>query len=442
VKKESRPLVVDAGLLAVAQYGATAIGFVTSVIEARFLGPTGYGVAALVIAYPTLLWSFAAVKSIAVTTRYVAIFRATGRTEEISGICKLGYMVDFSAALVAFVLVSATGWWAAQMFSVESRFFPLMVAYAASLPLFSLTGTSMAVLSAWQRFGWLAAMYLFDKVVVIGAVLGLFLAGFGVGGMVIGIAVGQAVSGLAALMVATHVLRREGCGWWWQGSLQASKTLRQELWASFGWSYVAVTLSGLLMQVPLMLLGRLRGPEEAGFYRLATSLTVVGSYIEVALSRVVYPKLSAQWGMGERNNLPQVLHYWTLRGGLPVGALVLLTVPLLPLLVPVMFGPHYQPMIFGTQLLLIGAAISAIVFWVNAVYYAAGRFAVWTQGSAFYILCVLALTVPCIQQWGFSGVAGLVAAGKVLFTLVMAGACLSMWEKFSWNMERGTRSHL
>ena len=30
-----------------------------------------------------------------------------------------------------------------------------------------------------------------------------------------------------------------------------------------------VTLSGLLTQVPLMLLGKFRGPEEAGFYRLA-----------------------------------------------------------------------------------------------------------------------------------------------------------------------------
>src|SRR3990167_3207714 len=96
------PMASDAGIFAVSQYVATGLGFFTTVISARILGPSDYGVVALVMAYPILIWSFLGVKSFFITTRYISGFRAGRQNESIKSICKLGYGLDFFISLATF----------------------------------------------------------------------------------------------------------------------------------------------------------------------------------------------------------------------------------------------------------------------------------------------------------------------------------------------------
>lgn len=414
------PMVSDAGLLAASQYVATGLGFLTMVVAARLLGPTEYGVAAIVMAYPTLLWSFVGVKSVSVTTRYIASFRATKRNDELKGMCKLGFLLDFIVSLAALFLVTVTGWWAAQHIFSMPEIPWLMVAYAVSFPFFSLTGTSWAILSSWQQFRWLAGIQVFDKGITLVLVLSLLFAGFGAPGMILGIAVGHVTVGLVMTALATATVYRDGLGLWWKTPVGNLAPLRKELGAFFGWNYLMVTFGGLMVQIPLILLGRLRGPEEAGFYRLATSLMNVGSYLEASLGRVAYPIFSSRWAVGHREGFKSTLKRWTLRGGLPVGTFLLLTVPLLPLGIRMAFGAGFEPMVLGAQVMMGSAAISAVFFWLHSFYYASGRIGQWTKVYGIYTVLVLGLAWFCIQRWGFSGMAGLVAVGKVLFTLWLA----------------------
>jgi O-antigen/teichoic acid export membrane protein len=151
---------------------------------------------------------------------------------------------------------------------------------------------------------------------------------------------------------------------------------------------VAVTLSGIIVHVPVVLLGHLRTPEEAGFYQLATSLTTIGSYLESSLGRVTYPIISVYWHQGEEETLRKSLKYWTLWVGVPVGSLMALTIPILPSVIPMVFGTHYDPILLGTQMLLGGASFSAVFFWLNPFYYASGKVHLWTMGFALYSVIV------------------------------------------------------
>lgn len=153
------PAVSDAGLLTVSQYVATAFGLLTTVISARLLGPGEYGIAAIVMAYPTLVWSFAAAKTISVTTRYISIFHAAGRNEELKSMCKLGYGLDLIASIIALSLVGAIGWWIGPHILNVSEAVWLILAFAASFPFFrwlgqvwpfSLRGENSAGLRAYR----------------------------------------------------------------------------------------------------------------------------------------------------------------------------------------------------------------------------------------------------------------------------------------------------
>jgi O-antigen/teichoic acid export membrane protein len=130
-------------------------------------------------------------------------------------------------------------------------------------------------------------------------------------------AAGEALGGALMFLAANHALGREGLGTWWATRKEMVWPVKPEFRALLGWNYLAVTFGTLVSNVPLMLLGALKGPSEAAFFRLATSVTTVASYVETSLARVTYPILSARWAAGDRDTFMTTLRGWTLRVGLP-----------------------------------------------------------------------------------------------------------------------------
>lgn len=420
VRRTARhPLTEGAVLLAGSQYVAAAVGLVTSVASARLLGPKDFGLVSVVMAYPMLLGSLVAVKSGSVTTRYIARFRTDGQAELLGGICKLGYVLDFVVSLCAALLVAVTARWVAAEFFHAPEITGLMIFFAASFPFWSLSGTSHAILTSLERFRWVALLQVLDQVIGSVLVIGLLLGGFGVAGAVLGAALGNVLIALVAAGLASFGLRREHQPAWWRGSIACVRPLRKEITGLFGWNYLIVTGSGLMGQLPLIFLAHFRGPEAAGFFRLALSIVTVGSYLETSMGRVVYPALSARWSTESRARLCAALKSWTSKAGLPVCALVLLSVPLFPVLIPLIFGARFAPMVRGAQIMMAGAALSALFFWLNSVYYASASLDIWTFGYAFQTVIVIGLAWFVANYWGFAGMALLTTVGKAGFTLAM-----------------------
>jgi O-antigen/teichoic acid export membrane protein len=327
--------------------------------------------------------------------------------------------VDFLVSLCAALLVAATAKWVAAGFFHTPDLAWLMIAFAASFPLWSLSGTSQAILSSFERFRWVALLQVLDQVIGSVLVIGLLLAGFGVTGAVVGAALGNVLIALIATRLASFAPRREHMPAWWRGSIKDAHPLRKEITGLFGWNYLIVTGSGLIGQLPLMFLAHFRGPEAAGFYRLAVSIVTVGSYIETSMGRVAYPALSARWSTENRARMRAALTRWTTIAGLPVCVFVLLSLPLFPILIPLVFGSHYAPMVRGAQIMMAGAALSALFFWLNSVYYASANLNIWTLGYALQTVIVIGLGWFVAGHWGFAGMALLTAVGKAGFTLAM-----------------------
>jgi len=396
---------------------------------ARLLGSTDYGLVTLAIAYPTLLWSFVGTKSVSVITRYVAAFRAKGESEKVRAVVRIGYSFDFLASLFAFALVSVGAWWVSDYFYCKPGLAWLMVVYAASFPLFAPVGTSQAVLSSWECFQLLATFEVLRSFIKLCLVTGLLFTGLGVVGAVIGMGLAQASHGLIMMMAATRLLKRDGMGYWWKASFQLLTDLKKEIAGFFGWNYLLVTLNGLVVQIPLMLLGWFRGPEEAGFYNLAISVTSVVSHTRSALNRVVYPVLSVRYASSNKESILNSLRRWTLQVGLPIGLLLILVVPFLPFLIPLVFSAQYNPVVPGAQILFFGVAVSVVFFWLTPFYYASGRVDLWVKGYAIFTILVIGLSWFIIPKWGFLGIAGVVAVGKVLFIFAMLACLPLVWGK-------------
>jgi O-antigen/teichoic acid export membrane protein len=410
------PVALDVGFLTVAHFAGAALGFASVTAAARILGPTGYGIAALVMAYPALLRSFLSVKSASVTTRYVATFRSSGHYSRLAWVCRIGYQLDLLISLLVLALVGATSWWVSQSVLDVPGLSWLVVAFAASFPLASLTGTSKAILTSWREFRWIAALDICERALTLVLVVSFLLAGWEVPGLVLGTAIGQAIAGIGAAGISAYVLHRDGVRLWRQADAEDVPKLRNEIMRLFGWNYLLTTFVGVVENGPVLLLGHLRGPREAGFLRLAATLVGTMSYAEEALKKVAYPTLAVRLSSQTQSEIRIVLRRWTRYAGVPLTLAILFAILIAPLVIPLLFGDSYAPMTTGLQVMMFGVAVSSLFFWRYPYYLATGGIRLPAQAFGVYALATLVLGWIVADIWGFVGIAVLVTTGLLTVT--------------------------
>jgi O-antigen/teichoic acid export membrane protein len=414
-----RQAVGDTGALAASKYAAAGLGLLTTLVAARWLGPSEYGVAVLAIAHCELLFALTSFKSVTVATHYISALRAEDKPGQAAAVVKLSLLLDVGmgilTALIAFGSVSRLVPWIYQSATIG----PLIAAFALSLPFTGLVGTSTAALTAVGRFRWLAIVTVLDRFIMLALVVTALLLGGGVREYVVARMATQIIMGLVLLATASRALSQAGIGGWWRARLGRIGHLSGELRSFFGWSYLSGTCVGLMAQVPLLLLGRLAGSTSAGFFGVARNILNVTLYVETTLGQIVYPKLSA----ASTGTIAEVLgraRRWTLWGGLPTGVAVAAATALLPLALPVVLGERYVPVVDGSRILMLGAIVSASVFWVQPLYYSRGRIGDWTKSLAVDVVLVIALAVFIVPSYGWLGLCWLLAVNRGVFRLLMA----------------------
>ncbi len=425
-------LLWNAGPLVVSRYTSAVLGLVTTVVATRWLGVERFGEASLAAAYPLLLWSVTSVKSVSITTRYLASFRAAGDTTSVSAIVRFGFLLDAGMATGALAIVLLTGQLVATHVYHMPETYGLMVLLASSFPVYSLGGTNEAILTAYSRFGAIAFLLVFESLLRLGLVAAAWLLDGGTTAYILATAASQIVIGTIGMGVASKTLSADGSSGWWRGGVHFAtiSPIKSELRQFFGWNYALVTFSGFVDQLPAMLLGAHRGPSAVAFYRLATSLMVTVGYVEASLRRAIYPSLLADWNSGGLSRLRADIGPMTWRIGIPAGAaIVAAAVLFVPAAVRLLFGDGYEPMILGAQLMIAAAGASMAAFWLHPYYFAAGRVVLWSKLYVTYSCAFLAVAWVVSDLWGFLGIASLIAVGKA--SLALAGVLTTRSATFS-----------
>ncbi len=415
---ERDPKRLDVACVALAQYGSAGLGLVTTVLAARDFGPDGYGMAVLAMALPDMLWTFLSVKPLQLVARELAVSVSTRSKAEVASLCRDSVRLDLLSS-VGVVLLTGIMCLIARVAGADSkRVLSLGFLYSVSIPFLALAGTSQAVFTVFARFGYLSACQLAERGLALVAVLIMVVVSPTPPGLIIALASAAGLAGLMQGTLALYLLTQYGvrAAQILAGNARSARfrSIRREL----GWNYVLVTTGGLIDQAPVMLVGYLRGPAEAGTYRLAANIATVAGYPESALGRVHYPRLVHAWT--EKQDLISLVGTWTLRFGLPIALTVAAGVTLLGPAVPVVLGREYARVAPIARVLVAGVAMSTPLFWVSGYYYVSSRLPSLTLMNAAYGLAVLVVGFLVVESAGAFGVAVAVAGGRAVYFTALA----------------------
>ncbi|MFP4120177.1 lipopolysaccharide biosynthesis protein [Coleofasciculus sp.] len=400
-----RKFVRDVGVLTIANLLGAPLSFLQGILVARWLGPELYGIAALVMSYPGLIYTFFDARSAEASVKYLSEFHAAGDRESALAMCKLGYIIDLAIATLAFLVVLVTASWAAQAVADQAESTGLIVVYAAAFIPQALVGTSQAVITTLGKFPLLAGIDSLIKILRVLLVLGLVLANWQVAGVIWGSAIATGVTGLLYGIMGWGLIY---CHWGalpLQGKWQNLKGRRREIFSFLFYNELNALLGMIPKQLDVLLLGYFRNPTEVGYYKLAKSLSNLVNYLVKPLQSVTYPELARLWSLGDRQALLQRVQRLAFRVGIPLAVTVMASTCLIPWVLPSLLGTAYLPAVTATQLFFIGSAIWLAFFWLRPLFLAMGEMRFWVSNSAVVVtLTVLGFAVA-IPTWGYLGLA-------------------------------------
>jgi len=397
-----RKFVRDVGVLTLANIVGAALTFVQGILVARWLGPGLYGVAALVMSYPSLVYTFFDTRSTEASVKFLSEFRARNEQDRALAMCKLGYAVDFVIALLSFFVVIVTAHWAAQNIAHGSETTSLIIVYGAAFIPRALVGTSYGVLASLGQFPLIAWVETLTTFLRVALVLGFVLTGWGVAGIVWANAMSIIVTGLFYGITAWMVIYRTW-GLPRDGSWKALKGRRREIFSFLAYNDINALLGMIPKQFGVVLLGYFRNPTEVGYYKMATSIGNMVGYLVGPLQSVTYPELGRLWGLGHRKALRQEARRLAIQFGLPLGLAVLVGGAFLPYALPLLVGNEYVPAVISAQLLLAGSAIWLALFWLRPLFLARGWIKEWTKCIGLFALCNLMGWLVIVPKHGYLG---------------------------------------
>jgi O-antigen/teichoic acid export membrane protein len=418
-----RPFVRHVGVLTVANGVGAVLSVVQGILVARWLGPELYGVAALVMSVPSLVYTFFDARSAEASVKFLSEFDARGERERALAMCKVGYTVDFTIAGVAFLVILLLAPWAAKGIVKRPEMGWLIILYGCAFLPRALTGTSYAVLATSGRFPTIALIDTLTNILRVGLVLVLVGLGWQVAGVVWGNAIAMAATGLLYGILAYSLVKSRWGRSWLSADWSYLKGLWREVISFLAYNDLNALLGLIPKQLDVVLLGYFRNPIEVGYYKLAKTLAGAVGYVVRPLQSVVYPEFAKLWGIGDINAFRQKTRKLALQVGLPLAAVTACGVMLLPFILPALLGQSYDPAVPAAQLLLLGSAIWLAFFWLRPWYLAKNKVRLWSLGIGVYSATFVLLSLVMVQNLGYIGIAISLLAATIVFHLGMTVVC-------------------
>lgn len=377
------------------QFGVQGVNFVITIILARLLTPTDFGLVGMVNVFIAFLGFFS---ELGLITALVS----RDKVDELDLNTAFWCGIVFSGALYAIV------YWASPLISLfydNSRLVPISRVLFAVFPIRAVGFTITAIEYRALRYNRLATAHLCSTVVAGACGIGMAFAGYGVWSLV-GLFVVKEIVQIVLLLFLTE----------WKPAGRFSFDRGRKI-IPFGFQ---ITLNNLMkfasQNVDYLLVGKLLGPHALGIYTLAFRLSRYAlQKLVTIIGRMLFPAFTRIRGDIERTR------HNALRVSL-LGLIVLLPFEIMllvsgELIVEVLVGPEWEQAVPVLRIFLIYIVFSSFSFGDDPLMIAFGKVRALNATKFVATVLLAAGGYIGIKLWGLHGMAmafSLITTGYVL----------------------------
>jgi O-antigen/teichoic acid export membrane protein len=285
---------------------SSVLGLVCYALTARALGVDDFGQLALILAFVRAVERFVSFQSWQPIIKYGAGLWDDKNSDDLRSLLKFGFLLDVSAALMAWLVAAAIGFGAAYVLHWSSDSRDLLVLYSCVL-LFGLSGVPTAVQRLSGNFHLLAYGQLINLAVRTGlCALGVWYAA-GLQYFLLVWACTQILGAVVLVALALRTLQRQGIHKIFRAELRGIGDRFPRIW-DFTWiANLSLTLRSSTNILDTLLVGALADPASAGLYHLAKQLGRAGQEMGAQVQSVIYPDVARLWAKGQVSEFKRVI---------------------------------------------------------------------------------------------------------------------------------------
>lgn len=389
--------------------GKSASGIFTAIqtiVVARMLGVSDYGLLALVIAYISVLNMFFDLKVWETATKYIGTYLEKGESDKTRSMIKLSYILDIGSGVVAFIIAILSAKLISAYIIHSPDAYILIWIFSISLFIDTANSTSDAILRVFDRFKSIAFINSFQKLFRLIVVVALLFGGFGIKGVLYGFILASFIGFSIRMWIVIKTLNENGLEGWFSADVGLIKDeWKGILWFLGNTSFIATLKTGNERYMGIMILGYFAGKDAVAYYKIASTVASLANKVVDPLYEAIYPELVKFASSNAIKDFKRMIKSTT-------KSLVLIIIPLTVIIIifaepiiSIVFGKDYVPATNALRILAAAVLIVRFTFWINPALLSMGRPGLRTILGVISTSIYLALMFLLVPEYSYIGAA-------------------------------------
>lgn len=390
-----------------------AIGLALSVVLARALGASAYGVYAFAFAILEVLKLPTSMGLPVMVTRMVAVYQERGEWGLLRGlVIRANQVVVLMSGLIMAISVAVSFYLSSPQADMRSTFW-------ISLLLLPFLSVAAVRASSLRGLHYTVLAQLPELIVQPGVALAIVAGLWWFGGSVVSPQYAMIAQAIGAAISFVF-----GAYWLFQRMPEPTRDVPSRYesltWARSAMPYLLT--GGLYLlngQTGIIVLGWLMPPSEVAIYRVATTGALLIGFGLLAANATLAPVFARLHAQEDHAGLQRIVALSALAVtlfSLPVAVVfIAFGKPLLGLV----FGPEFEVAAPALAILSIGQVVNAIAGSVGLLLQMTGHVGDTAKGTAFSAVVNVVLNILLVPLWGVNGAAAATAIGLVLWNLLL-----------------------
>lgn len=411
-----RKIAKGAGIAFTGTFIGMALGYLSRMIIARFLGPSDFGLVSLGIAGLTIATTLGLLGLPQGIIRYVSFYRGKDDEGRIKGTITSALKISFPISLIlAFLFFFGAEWLSINLFH-EPGLTPVLRIFSISIPFMVLAQIFIAATVGFQDMRYRVYVNdLFQNILKLVAIIILLSFGFGV----LGAAIGWVLAIIAMSFLAAYFLERRIFSIF--STRIKSIPMERELF-SFSWPLVFVGVLTLIMGLTdTLMLGYFKSAYDVGIYNAALPTASLIGIVAGSFAIIFVPVISELYSKDKIEELRKTysaVTKWIVSLVFPGFLLMFLfSGPILRIL----WGSEYVIGATALSILAFGYLVSACAGLSSGVISAFGRTKLFLIISFVGASANFALNLYLIPLYGINGAAVATASSIIVTSILTLG---------------------
>jgi O-antigen/teichoic acid export membrane protein len=393
-------------------YSSVVLGVLGTLLAARWLGPTDFGLLSIVLVTTGFFQSFLDLTVEEALVKYGFRYSTAEDWGRLHRLFRRALAVKWAGGLLAAAAMLVMAPIASTLFNHGGLEVPFVI--AAIIPL---AQAPEALASA--------ALILRGRYDVRGGFLtlsqGLRLAALAIGSRY---GVTEAVVGLAAAqVVSTTAVGSAGLAAFRRFPRAAPTRLGSERRSLLGFvaqSSLATTILSLRGAVGPMLLGIVTGPVQVSYFRTAQAPQQGFASLTAPARLILLTEQTRDWEHGKPDAVFAGIRRYTIAGAVLMAVAVPPLWVFMPTVIRILYGSQYSGAVDAARIILLAAALQLVVGWSKSFPVSIGRPGLRVVSHGIEAAVFIPLVIVLGSIWAAAGAAGAVLGSTVVFVAVWA----------------------